>query len=156
MKGKLVSLFFLAGVIIMSACTADSGKNAAEGSLMVNADILLPSELSKNEEETLAVALTQGEEAVEDAASVDFEIWREGSEENSEMIKAVHKSKGIYEIKKTFNENGLYFVQTHVTARDLHVMPKKEFIVGEVTEDERVKAVEPDKTEDAGDEKSHH
>ncbi|PLR67526.1 MULTISPECIES: FixH family protein [Bacillaceae] len=156
MNGILAPLFLLAGALFMTACTADSGKNTAEGSLMVNADIQLPSEISKNEEETFAVAVTQGKEAVEDASGVEFEIWKAKSKEDSEMIKAVHKGKGVYEINKTFNEDGVYFVQTHVTARDLHVMPKKEFIVGEVTEEELKKADEPVKTEDSSNEHSHH
>lgn len=156
MKRILTALFLLACVLSITACAADSGDNTAEGSLMVNADIRLPAEISKNKEETLSVAITQGDEAVDDASDVQFEIWKAESKEDSEMIKAVHKGKGIYEIKKTFSEDGAYFVQTHVTARDLHVMPKKEFTVGKVSEEESGKADEHEKTENAGDDHSHH
>jgi YtkA-like len=156
MNRILAALFLIAGLMLASACTMDSDDNSAEGSLMVNADIRLPSEISKNKEETLSVAVTQGEDAVDDASGVEFEIWKAESKEDSEMIKAVHKGKGIYEIKKTFSEDGIYFVQTHVTARDMHVMPKKEFTVGEVSKEKAEKAKEPEKTKDAEDDHSHH
>ncbi|MGG4490223.1 FixH family protein [Metabacillus idriensis] len=156
MKRILSALFLLTCVLFSAACASESGDKTAEGSLMVNADIRLPAEISRNKEETISVAVTQGDEAVDDASDVQFEIWKAGSKDDSEMIKAVHKGKGIYEIKKTFSEDGPYFVQTHVTARDLHVMPKKEFTVGKAAEEESVKADEHEKEENTGDDHSHH
>ncbi|WP_166740112.1 hypothetical protein [Halalkalibacterium halodurans] len=35
-----------------------------------------------------------------------------------------------------FLEDGIYFVQAHVTARGLHVMPTERLIVGDVSEEE--------------------
>jgi hypothetical protein len=38
--------------------------------------------------------------------------------------------------KRPLNEDGIYYVQTHVTARGLHIMPKKQFAVGNVSKEE--------------------
>lgn len=40
-----------------------------------------------------------------------------------------HQGEGVFSITKTFQEVGDYTVIAHVTARDMHNMPKKEFIV---------------------------
>ncbi|WP_156509930.1 hypothetical protein [Rossellomorea aquimaris] len=59
---------------------------------------------------------------------------------------------GIYTIKKTFKEEGIYYVQTHVTARDMHVMPKKQFVVGEVSAEE----MKADESEGEDHHSEHH
>ncbi|PLS18224.1 hypothetical protein CVD28_08020 [Bacillus sp. M6-12] len=41
------------------------------------------------------------------------------------MLKTDHKKEGIYTAKNTFTTGGIYYVQSHVTARSLHSMPKK-------------------------------
>ncbi|WP_082193856.1 FixH family protein [Bacillus sp. 37MA] len=83
----------------------------------------------------MKVRLTQDQENVEDAEDVQFEIWKANSQEESELIEAKYEKEGIYSVKKTFQEDRIYYVQTHVTARGMHVMPKKQFVVGNVSEE---------------------
>ncbi|ALS79288.1 hypothetical protein AUO94_11810 [Planococcus kocurii] len=78
----------------------------------------------------LSVTVTQGDKAVEDADEVVYEVWQSGDRSNSEMIPAEHTEEGIYEAQTSFEEEGLYFMQAHTTARSLHVMPKQEITVG--------------------------
>lgn len=125
------------GCVCSFACS--KGENAAEGSLMVHAEISVPETISLNKEETLSVTVSQGDQAVEDASEVQFEIWKADSKEESEMIRAEHTGDGIYEVQKSFSEEGSYFVQTHVTARDLHVMPKKNLLSAKVNSQIRKK-----------------
>lgn len=79
----------------------------------------------------LSVTVTQGDEAVEDADEVVYEVWQSGDRTNSEMIPAAHTENGIYEAQTNFDEEGLYYMQAHTTARSLHVMPKQEITVGD-------------------------
>ncbi|WP_394237526.1 FixH family protein [Niallia oryzisoli] len=72
--------------------------------------------------------VTQGDEKVEDAKKVEFEISKSG-QENSEKIIGKHQGNGIYSITESFQEAGDYSVIAHVTSRDMHTMPKKEFTV---------------------------
>ncbi|MGD6792675.1 FixH family protein [Metabacillus indicus] len=146
MKRVAAGILMVSAVFVLIACS--KGENAAEGSLMVHAEISLPEKISLNTEETLSVSVTQGDQAVEDASEVQFEIWKADSKEESEMIRAEHTGDGIYEVQKSFSEEGSYFVQTHVTARDLHVMPKKEFVVG--------KGALTNKEEESNEEQTHH
>ena len=82
-----------------------------------------------NEEVVNEALVTQGDEEVKDANEVKFEIWKSGQEEHKKII-GKHQGNGIYSITKTFQEEGDYSIIAHVTARDMHNMPKKDIIVG--------------------------
>ncbi len=131
MNRKTATWIALLLLLVTAACSAgkDGANPNGKAPEMVNANIMLPETIAVNREATLKVQVTQGQDYVDDAADVQFEIWKEDGKENSEMIEAKHEGKGIYSVTKTFHEEGIYYVQTHVTARDMHVMPKKQFVV---------------------------
>jgi hypothetical protein len=91
-----------------------------------------PSPIEVNSEVTFEAAVTQGDEKVEDASEVEFEIWK-NDEENHEKIKGEHLGNGIYSIKKSFANVGAYHVIAHVQARDMHTMPQRDFDVVDLT-----------------------
>ena len=72
---------------------------------------------------------------MEDADKVTFEIWR-SKDEKHEKIDVTHAEDGIYRLEKSFQQEGTYYIISHVTARDMHNMPKKEFIIGTASEPE--------------------
>ncbi|MFB3161963.1 FixH family protein [Neobacillus sp. 179-J 1A1 HS] len=90
--------------------------------------IELPKIIKVNKEVFIEAHVTQGNEKVEDAKKVEFEIWK-SDEETHEKVLCEHQGNGIYSISKNFSVEGDYFVIAHVTARDMHNMPKKEFTV---------------------------
>ena len=155
---KLLLISMLIATLLLSACTANSSQTNNETPQIVNAEIMIPGKITIDKESVLGVKLTQGSENVDDAHDVQFEVWKAGSKEVSELIEAQHEKNGIYNVKKTFKEDGIYYVQTHVTARDLHVMPKKPFIVGIATEEELEKLEKELQKQDASNENSgsHH
>lgn len=137
--GSFVSILSMA--IVLAACGQDNAKetennSTAEETQVKTLDVALdtPEQVEKGEKVTFSATVTQGDEKVDDADEVLFEVWKEGSKEKSEMIEAAHNGDGVYSAEKQLDEAGKYFVQSHVTARDLHTMPKNEIIVG--SEDE--------------------
>lgn len=80
----------------------------------------------------IEVKVTQGNEPVADADEVLIEIWQGDNQQESVNYEAEHAGDGLYTLAHTFPEEGIYYVIAHVTARDMHVMPKKQFVVGEV------------------------
>lgn len=100
-----------------------------------------PEELKLGEPVSIQAKVTQGVEEVTDAKSVTFEVWYSG-DEHHEMLEGAHAGNGVYGIEKTFDKDGVYNVIAHVTARDMHNMPRKQFIVGTVSEEEIEKAKE--------------
>ncbi|MCF6409431.1 FixH family protein [Pseudalkalibacillus salsuginis] len=85
--------------------------------------------LRKNETGHFEAIVTQGNEQVNDADEVEFEIWKDGSKKESIMLEAKNEGKGVYSVEYAFEEEGEYVVQSHVTARDMHTMPTKKVIV---------------------------
>lgn len=143
---RLVSLLGLVCMLIfVSACNANTDqeshqenhqqkhanhqeKNISTDPLKV--DIDMPDKLPLNQESLLKARLTQGKEHVDDAQEVQFEIWKENHKKQSEMIDAKLEKEGVYTAKKTFQEDGIYYIQAHATARGMHVMPVKRVVVG--------------------------
>ncbi|KAA0546622.1 hypothetical protein FZW96_15405 [Bacillus sp. BGMRC 2118] len=127
---KKVSLLLLV-VGILAGCSGEkegheSGHTSAP--MMIEVEILTPENVTADEEIKLSAEVTQGDETVEDANEVMFEV-RASGQDKGEMIDAPHEGDGIYTAEKTFENEGTYIVIAHVTARDMHNMPSKEIVV---------------------------
>jgi len=122
-------------ILLLVGCTsAPEEKTTLE---VVKVEMELPDDVQIEEEVDIRTHVTQGDENVEDAKVVQVEIWNvEEGKENSELIDAEHIGDGIYEVKYSFEKKGIYRIQSHVTARDMHVMPTKQLVVGDLTQEE--------------------
>lgn len=130
---KLSFILIVLFALLLSACgQAEEENNAAQDQAMEPIDVQLegPEETGLNETVTFKATVVQGEEPVDDADEVEFEIWKDGLKDDSEMIQATHEGNGVYSIETMFAEDGVYTVQSHVTARTMHSMPKQEVIAG--------------------------
>ncbi|GKW47500.1 FixH family protein [Planococcus sp. NCCP-2050] len=134
-------------ILLLAACGSndDDSAGAGDSTQIVEVEITTPQEAEVAEEVTLSVTVTQGSETVEDADEVVYEVWQSGDRDNSEMIEAEHTENGIYEAETVFEEEGLYYMQAHTTARRLHVMPKQEITVG----DPDPASIVPDSSDDS-------
>ncbi|MDN4493161.1 FixH family protein [Ureibacillus aquaedulcis] len=99
--------------------------------LEVVVDILTPEKVAVNETVELAAHITQNKENVNDADSVEFEVWESGYRDDGQMIDGEFDADGVYKADITFDHDGVYYMFAHTTARGLHVMPKQQIIVGE-------------------------
>jgi hypothetical protein len=133
MKKFLILLtIFLFGLIAVSCSQEEAEEEPQFLDVQLTAT---PEKAEVDEEITFEAKVTYGSEKVEDADEVKFEIWRSQSEEH-EKIVIEHSEDGIYRLKKSFSEEGTYYIISHVTARSMHNMPKIEFIVGNPSEPE--------------------
>lgn len=107
--------------------TLDSGENMP---VAVEVEFMNELALPAATEVELAVRVTQGDEAVEDADEVKFEIWESGKQEAGVMLEGQAGTDGTYSVQHTFPQDGVYYMYAHTTARGMHVMPKVEVIVG--------------------------
>jgi hypothetical protein len=117
---------------VLSACNGGEEKKVEEPNVPQALDVKLdvPETADVNGKVEMKVAVTQGGEKVTDADEVKFEVWEEGKKEESSMIEAENKDDGTYEAETSFDHDGVFTVQVHVTARGLHTMPKKSVTVG--------------------------
>lgn len=95
---------------------------------LIKVDLQVPAEVKANEPVTITARVTQNNQAVDDADKVEFEYWLEG-EEQHERAEGSFTQDGTYQFEHTFDKAGTYNVISHVTARDMHSMPKKQFEV---------------------------
>jgi hypothetical protein len=136
-KFKILSILILA-LLIVSACGNKDNQNQADNELPEFVEVKLtvtPEHGQVNEPIIFETKVTQGEEDVEDADEVKFEIWR-AKDENHEKVEVQHAEDGIYRLEMSFAQEGTYYIISHVTARDMHNMPKKEFVIGTASEPE--------------------
>ncbi|SEJ01007.1 YtkA-like [Bhargavaea ginsengi] len=101
--------------------------DAEQGVHPLTVDMQLPEKATAGEEVTIRTIVTMGDEIVEDADEVKYEIRNEAGE--SEMIVAEFDGEEAYPITKTFDEPGTYKVIPHTTARGLHTMPAKDITI---------------------------
>ncbi|MFD1038858.1 FixH family protein [Virgibacillus byunsanensis] len=128
-------LFLFIIIVVLSACGQEEDSSSGNNEDAVQAiDVQLeaPEQVNADELTVFSATVTQADNPVEDADEVDFEIWKDTEKDESEMIEAKHEGNGVYAIEKAFSKEGIYMVQSHVTARGMHAMPQKEVRVGDV------------------------
>ncbi|KMJ57447.1 hypothetical protein AB685_15620 [Bacillus sp. LL01] len=155
---KKLMLVFVPLLLLMGCTSVPEEKTSLE---IVEVKMEFPESVKEDEEVVVKTLVTQGEEFVEDAQEVQIEIWNvEDGKENSELLDAKHTGDGVYEVKHSFGKKGIYRVQSHVTARDMHVMPTKQLVVGELSQEEIDAILESEAVEeehhDDGDHGHHH
>ncbi|WP_339149247.1 MULTISPECIES: FixH family protein [unclassified Sutcliffiella] len=158
---KKIMLTVVPFLLLLVGCTsAPEEETSLE---IVQVEMQFPEKVDEAEEVVVKTLVTQGEEKVEDAQEVQIEIWNvEKGKENSQLLDAEHVGDGVYEVKHSFEVNGVYRVQSHVTARDMHVMPTKQLVVGDLSQEEIDAILESEAEEEAhdggdhGDHGNHH
>ncbi|ARK31134.1 FixH family protein [Halalkalibacter krulwichiae] len=128
--------FLILGTMFLLTACGGEGDNQHSSETVdqmepIEVELLVPETADIEEIVTFESIVTQGDDMVEDANEVVYEIWKEGNKEESELIEAEIQEGHHYLLKYTFNEEGQYHVQTHVTARGLHRMPTTQIAVGD-------------------------
>ncbi|WP_017185205.1 FixH family protein [Alkalibacillus haloalkaliphilus] len=130
--------WLLALVTVMLVTVAACGGQDEETTEEQEVDSLAPLEVEvlmdeqiDTGENMLSTRVTQDGQPVEDASEVMFEVWQEGQKESSDMIEGNHVEDGLYEVSYTFEEEGVFYLVPHVTARDQHHMPQHDLVVGD-------------------------
>ncbi|QKS69945.1 FixH family protein [Paenalkalicoccus suaedae] len=136
------ALLATSALVVACGTNEENANNNTSGNMVsiedvnldpVDVEVMAPDTADVAEEVELSALVTQGDELVDDADEVTFEIWMEGAKSDSEMIDAeLPGEEGVYAILHTFDEDGLYHVQPHTTARGMHVMPVHSIEVGDV------------------------
>lgn len=161
MKKLVVSLALSAVMVV--GCTQEPEVDtvgAVPEEIVV--EIKIPTEVNANEVVKLEARVTQGEEAVNDVDSVQFEVWESGLRDEGQMLTGEFTKDGIYVADMTFDHDGVFYMFAHTNARGIHVMPKQKIIVGnpdmsKVLEDNSSNSMDPmDKDHSEHEEENQH
>ena len=125
---------FLLGItlvlsVILSACGAEEDHNNHSMSddevpEMLMVELTVPEKGVTGEKVEFIAKVTQGEEIVEDANEVKFEVLNKSTGEKEMIDGTLNKDKN-YSISYRFEQAGVYDITSHVTARNMHTMPTK-------------------------------
>ncbi|MBO8162875.1 MAG: FixH family protein [Brevibacillus sp.] len=129
---KQWTAILLAVIALTAACGNQETHDQAgqEGMLPIEvSSSIVPESPQAGETVTFSVTVKHGDQAVDDAKEVRFELWREGQDEH-EFVDASGKGEGVYTAEKSFSVPGTYYMMYHVTARGFHSMDKQSFTVG--------------------------
>lgn len=128
---RIVLLFALCSVLLLSACTANtSGLDENGLSPHLAVDIILPDDLSVGKEASFQLHVQQGGEPIE-ADQATFEFWREDDPAHRITIDGETTEAGVYTAVHNLGEAGIYNVQCTVTAGSMEAMPIRRFAIGE-------------------------
>lgn len=115
----------------LAACGQTDKNTSSEDDVLLplEVELTVTEEVGVNEDVQMKAVVSQGEEMIEDADEVVYEVWEEGKKEDSVMIDSVNEKKGVYTATTSFDHDGIFHIQVHVTARALHTMPVKKVVV---------------------------
>lgn len=133
MKKIVTAVLAAAIVMTLGACGSNDKKESGitdDVPKMLEVNLEVPEKAESGEKVLLKATVTQGDEKVDDAEFVKYEIWEAGNKEKSDMHEAKHEKGGVYTFETEFKHDGVYTVQVHVQARNMHNMPKKDITVG--------------------------
>ncbi|PSL47093.1 YtkA-like protein [Salsuginibacillus halophilus] len=123
---------------VLAACGQSDTEEESSGSSEVapiDVEVLMDDEIQVGEAE-LKTSVTMAGEPVTEVDEIIFEVWQMGEKERSDMIEKEEGENGVYTADYTFEDDGIYHVQPHVTAEGMHSMPVHDLGVGEVSEEE--------------------
>src|SRR5699024_714144 len=119
-------------MVILVACSNDKDENNnLDGLPTFDVEFEVPETLEVGETLTLEAVVTYNDELVKDADEVVFEVWEKGKQDESENLDSKNNGDGTYTAEVTIDQDGIYEMYAHTTAKGLHTMPKREVIVGE-------------------------
>ncbi|GAA0336615.1 hypothetical protein GCM10008931_30270 [Oceanobacillus oncorhynchi subsp. oncorhynchi] len=134
---KKIFFILIALMAVLAACSNNEADTAEEEDTdsmelpVLEVDFDVPEHVEVGETIDLTAHVTFDDEPVEDAREVLFEVWTQGHADDSVEIEGVHQEDGTYTASFTFEEEAVYEMYAHTTARELHVMPLETVIAGD-------------------------
>ncbi len=134
-KNQLLTIFILLMLTIVAACSQQKEKIVETPQILDVQLAVNPVQGKMNEVITFEAKVMYGDKEVSDPDEVTFEIWR-AHDDKHEKIEPKNKGNGVFALEKSFSIEGTYYIYAHVTAENMHHMPKKEFVIGQPSEPE--------------------
>ncbi|TMN22933.1 FixH family protein [Lentibacillus cibarius] len=143
MKKTIWTILVILAMAILAACGSGDNNNTEQGSdnveeelKAIEVDFDVPETAEAGETVNLQATVTYGDEKVTDAEEMEFEYWEKGKQDDSTMVDSTNNGDGTYTAEVTFDQDGVYEIYAHTTARDMHTMPKKSITIGDGADSE--------------------
>ncbi|WP_134699496.1 FixH family protein [Ammoniphilus sp. YIM 78166] len=139
---KISKFIFLPFILVffLTACSLNSldeeAVNYFKKETPLQVDLIVSQPITLNETQTIKAILMQNGETVAGLNDVQFILWKKDSLGSQQAINASNDGNGEYSVEKIFTEQGVFYVKVLATSKGSTVMPTKQFIVGELSEEE--------------------
>lgn len=142
--------------LVLAACSLNTGvASLYKEESPLHADIQIPESFKDNAEDVISIALEQNGGSVENPDFLHAEIWKQDGSLSFPMEEVEQDENGTFYVKKDFDEDGLYFIKLHASSNGSIITPKKQFIVGELS-DEELEILQEGAQEEEVDHEHHH
>ncbi|GIO40150.1 hypothetical protein J41TS12_50110 [Paenibacillus antibioticophila] len=155
-KGPSLAVLLILISVLLSACSLRT--DAAElykQEQPLEAAIVIPELLLKDEPQTIKVVLTQGGQPVQQADYVHIDLWKQDGTIKFSMEEAVQDGNGVYHLNTSFDSDGLYYIKVYASSQGSIIMPRKQFVVGGLSESE-LEAIRKNQPEEIEGHHHHH
>ncbi|MCU7556289.1 FixH family protein [Macrococcus capreoli] len=131
-------MLIAASALLFAACGHEEKHEGHEGHSKhveskdvkaLTVDLKAPAKAKAGEKVTITAKVKYGDDAVNDADEVMFEIIKDKDMKKSVKEKVKKAENGVYTLEYTFKEKGNYNVISHVTAHNSHTMPNADIVV---------------------------
>ncbi|WP_339816398.1 FixH family protein [Paenibacillus sp. FSL R7-0216] len=120
-------------LVVIAGCSSKESTSAQVDTTLEPIQVELevaPSIVKIGDTVKFTAKVTHHGENVDDAKEVMFEFWNTADDNaKHSQVKVKSAGNGTYVLEHSFKESGTYEVISHVTARDQHSMPSKQFTV---------------------------
>ncbi|RSK26347.1 hypothetical protein EJF36_05445 [Bacillus sp. HMF5848] len=131
MGRKLFMLSFIFIVMLMTGCSSNTDESLTDIAFPEVEFSMSADTVKAGEDITFTTTITLSGKRI-NADDFEYEIWHEENEEgNHDTIPLENKEKGVYELTKSFDKPGTYYIYYHANAESLHFMNKYSFTVTE-------------------------
>ncbi|AVR00165.1 hypothetical protein OBCHQ24_14475 [Oceanobacillus iheyensis] len=153
MKKGITSVVLIGLSLVLAACSLNTGvASLYKEESPLHADIQIPASFKDNAEDVISIELEQNGERPD---FLHAEIWKQDGSLSFPMEEVEQDENGAFYVKKDFDEDGLYFIKLHASSNGSIITPKKQFIVGELS-DEELEILQEGAQEEEVDHEHHH
>lgn len=133
---KMMSIVLLLIVVgVLAACGNKDGDDEvitdAPELEQLLVELTVTNEVEVGETVDMSAFVTIGDRKIDKADEVVYEVWEEGKKSESIMIDSKNEGEGVYTAETSFDHDGIFHIQVHVTAEVQHMMPVEQVTVGE-------------------------
>ncbi|MFD2629979.1 FixH family protein [Oceanobacillus kapialis] len=156
MKKGLMRIVLIGVGLMLGGCSLNANvESLYKEETHLQAAIQIPENFTDNHEESIVITLEQDGETVEDPSFVHAEIWKQDGSLSYPMEEVEQGADGEFYVKKAFDEDGLYSIKVHAAQGDSEITPQKQFIVGELS-DEELEILQEDAPAQEAEHEHHH
>jgi len=156
MKIRLSILLVILSIFLLTGCSLqDHVEKKYKAEAPIDATFIIPKSMAAHVPQTVQVTLKQNGKMMTNPDYVHYEMWKQDGSMSLPMNEMNEVRDGVYEVTKSFDRDGLYFLKIHAGKQDAQIMPTAQLIVGKLSPSEQdflqKGAVEPPK-----DHQHHH